>query len=304
MGTNLSDDLNERLRDKTIQIVSLNQKLETLQAQLGGSQKRANQLGDQVALLEATLAQKDSEIQILTSELSRTKGALGVVGKEVQGMKAEQTQQLLKKAPSSNGFLMREELALSKQRIGSLEEDLKRFSRVATLVLNEEKGALEKLREVVLEVGDPKYRILNMVLNRKSMRIDEIAATLVLDISKTVEVVDSLQNAGEVEVKDGSIVLPAKKYREIQVPREEWFAMEPDAIFESLEEFLIKTDDQESIVNALETAVEILEQKLARGGALVFQMRRTADSWKKQIGSVEELRYMIRDWRGRANSMV
>ncbi|MHA3964371.1 MAG: hypothetical protein AM325_012630, partial [Candidatus Thorarchaeota archaeon SMTZ1-45] len=111
-------------------------------------------------------------------------------------------------------------------------------------------------------------------------------------------------NAGEVEVKDGSIVLPAKKYREIQVPREEWFAMEPDAIFESLEEFLIKTDDQESIVNALETAVEILEQKLARGGALVFQMRRTADSWKKQIGSVEELRYMIRDWRGRANSMV
>ncbi|MHA3963600.1 MAG: hypothetical protein AM325_008660, partial [Candidatus Thorarchaeota archaeon SMTZ1-45] len=202
----MSDDLNERLRDKTIQIVSLNQKLETLQAQLGGSQKRANQLGDQVALLEATLAQKDSEIQILTSELSRTKGALGVVGKEVQGMKAEQTQQLLKKAPSSNGFLMREELALSKQRIGSLEEDLKRFSRVATLVLNEEKGALEKLREVVLEVGDPKYRILNMVLNRKSMRIDEIAATLVLDISKTVEVVDSLQNAGEVEVKDGSIV--------------------------------------------------------------------------------------------------
>ena len=300
----MSDDINERLRDKTMQIVALNQKLEALQAQLGGSQRRANQLGEQVTQLETMIAQKDSEIQMLSSELSKTKGALDVVGKEVQGMKAEQTQQLLKKAPGSDEYSMKEELALSEQRVARLQEDLKRFSQIATLVLNEEEGALEELREVLLEVGDPKYRILNMVLNRKSIRIDDIASTLVIEVSKAVEILDGLQIAGEVEIKDGTTVIPAKKYRELVVPRDAWAAMDPDAIFVGLEEFLGKTDDQVSIANALDTAVEILEQKLARGGALVFQMRRTVDSWRKQAGNIEELQYTVKDWRARASSMV
>jgi hypothetical protein len=79
--------------------------------------------------------------------------------------------------------------------------------------------------------------------------------------------------------------------------------MDPDAIFARLEEFIGKTDEQRSIVNALEVAVEILEQKLARGGAMIFQMRRTADSWRKQAGDREELQYTIREWRGRAQAM-
>ena len=211
-----------------MQIVALNQKLEALQAQLGGSQRRANQLGDQVAQLETMIAQKDSEIQMLTSELSKTKGALDVVGKEVQGMRAEQTEQLLKKVPGSDEYSMKEELALSEQRVTRLREDLKRFSQIATLVLNEEEGSLEELREVLLEVGDPKYRILNMVLNRKSIRIDEIASTLVIEVSKAMEILDGLQVAGEVEIKDGSTVIPAKQYRELVVPRDAWAAMEPD----------------------------------------------------------------------------
>lgn len=300
----MSDDINERLRDKTMQIVSLNQKLEALQAQLGGSQRRANQLGDRVSHLETTIAQKDSEIQMLTAELSKTKGALDVVGREIQGMKAEQTQQIMKKAPSSDEYSMKEKLTLAEQRVGRLREDLKRFSQIASLVLNNEEGALEELQEVLLEVGDSKYRVLNMVLNRKSIKIDEIASTLIIDVSEALQIVDALQLAGEIELKEGNTVIPAKKYRELTVPRDTWLTMEPDAIFASLEEFLGKTDDQGSIVNALETAVEILEQKLARGGALVFQIRRTVDSWRKQSGDIEELQYTIRDWRARAKSMV
>jgi len=303
-GTTMSEDINVRLRDKTMQIVSLNQKIETLQAQLGGSQKRANQLGQQVTQLEATITQKDSEIQILTSELSKTKGALDTVGKEVQGMKAEQTQQLSKKAPSSEEYSIREKLKSYEQQVARLQEDLKRFSSAATLVLNREDGALEKLQETLLEIGDPKYRILNQVLNRKSIRVEEIASSLIMDISGVMEILDALQAIGELEIKDGSTVIPGKKHREVKVPRDVWLAMEPDAIFESLEDFIGRTNDQSSIVNALETAVEILEQKIARGGALVFQMRRTADSWKKQMGNVEELQYTIKDWRKRASSMV
>ncbi len=300
----MSDDINERLRDKTMQIVSLNQQLETLQAQLGGSQKRAHQLGDQVKQLQALVEQKDSEIQILTSELTKTKSILDAVGKEMQNMRADQSQQLLKKNPSQDGNLMREQLSLAAQRIARLENDLKTFSQVATSVLRNEEQSLEKLHDVLSEVGDPKYRVLNMVLHRKSIRIDEIASTLIVDVSKAKEIVDELRVAGEIEIKDGTTAIPAKKYRELRVPRDDWLSMSPDAIFGGLEEFLSKTDDQGSIVSALVTAVEILEQKLTHGGALVFQMRRTADIWKKQAGNRDELLYTIRDWRLRANSMT
>jgi hypothetical protein len=304
VGTTMSDDINERLRDKTMQIVSLNQQLEALQAQLGGSQKRAHQLGDQVKQLQALVEQKDSEIQMLTSELTKTKSILDAVGKEMQNMRADQSQQLLKKNPSQNGNLMREELSLAAQRIARLENDLKIFSQVATSVLRNEEQSLEKLHDVLSEVGDPKYRVLNMVLHRKSIRIDEIASTLIVDVSKATEIVDELQVAGEIEIKDGTTAIPTKKYRELRVPRDDWLSMSPDAIFGGLEEFLSNTDDQGSIVSALVIAVEILEQKLTRGGALVFQMRRTADMWKKQAGNREELLYTIRDWRLRANSMT
>jgi hypothetical protein len=32
-------------------------------------------------------------------------------------------------------------------------------------------------------------------------------------------------------------------------------------------------------------------------------MRRTADGWKKQPGNIEELKYTIKDWKGRAQAL-
>ncbi len=66
--------------------------MNVLQAQLSGSQRRANQLGTQMVDLDSTITQKDSEIEMLQTQLSRTKGALDSVGKEMQGIKAEQIQ--------------------------------------------------------------------------------------------------------------------------------------------------------------------------------------------------------------------
>ncbi|MGY5872014.1 MAG: hypothetical protein RTV72_07225 [Candidatus Thorarchaeota archaeon] len=299
----MSDDVNERLREKTMQIVSLNQKMEALQAQLSGSQRRANQLGTQVSELESSLTTKDSEIEMLQTQLSRTKGALDTVGKEMQGIKAEQTQLLAKKKPEAVGASVKDELTLAEMTIGRLREDLKQFSHAATSVLNQEEGAIDGLKRVLLEVGDPKYRILNMVLNKKSIRMEEIASSLVIDMTEALKHVDALQAAGEIQVRDGNTVLPAKKYLELKVPKEHWASIEPVDIFQELEEFVGKTDDTSSVVNAIETAVEMIEQKLARSGALIFQMRRTADSWKKQAGNVEELQYTIKDWKGRAQAL-
>jgi len=299
----MSDDVNERLREKTMQIVSLNQKMEALQAQLSGSQRRANELGAKMVDLEGALTQKDSEIQMLQTQLSTTKGALDTVGREMQGIKAEQTQLLAKKKPESVGASLKDELTIAEMTIGRLREDLKQFSHASTAVLNQEEGALDSLKEVLLEVGDPKYRILNMVLAKKSIRMEEIASSLVIDMTEALSHVDALQAAGEVQIRDGNTVLPAQKYLELKVPKDAWLSMEPADIFQELEEFVGKTDDTSSIVDALETAVGIIEQKLARGGALIFQMRRTADAWKKQAGNVEELQYTVKDWKGRAQSL-
>ncbi len=299
----MSDDVNERLRDKTMQIVSLNQKMEALQAQLSGSQRRANQLGTQMTELETTLTQKDSDIQMLQTQLSMTKGALDTVGKEMQGIKAEQTQLLAKKKPEAVGASMQDELTLAEMTITRLREDLKQFSHASTAVLNQDEGALDQLKTVLLEVGDPKYRILNMVLNKKHVRMEEIATSLVINMAEALEHVDALQASGEIQVRDGNTVLPAQKYLELRVPKDQWSSMEPADIFQELEEFVMKTDDTSSIVSALETAVEIIEQKLARSGSLIFQMRRTADSWKKQAGNIEELQYTVKDWKSRAQAL-
>ncbi len=299
----MSDDVNERLREKTMQIMSLNQKMEALQAQLSGSQKRANQLGTKMAELEQVLAQKDSEIQMLETQLSQTKGALDTVGREMQGIKAEQTQLLAKKKPEDIGASLKDELTRAEMTISRLREDLKQFSHAATAVLSQEEGALDDLKRVLLEVGDPKYRILNMVLGKKSVRVEEIASSLVIDMTEALQHIDALQAAGEVQIRDGSTVLPAQKYLELKVPRDKWESLEPVDIFQELEEFVGKTDDAPSIVDAIEIAVEIVEQKLARSGALIFQMRRTAESWKKQAGNIEELQYTVRDWKGRAQAL-
>lgn len=300
----MSDDINERLREKTVQIISLNQNIDTLQAQLSGSQKRANQSGARVAELEASLAERNSQIKLLESQITKTKGALETVGKEMQSVKAEQMQTHAKKQPGVEDQTLRENLTLAEITIERLREDIRIFSRAATSVLNQEENAHETLRHVLLEFGDPKYRILNMVLNRKSLRVEEIASTLVLNIAQTLNHIEALQTEGEVEVRDGHTIIPAAKYREVSVPKDEWMQLDPLQVFERLEQFLETTDDCKSVGLALDISVEVLEQKLARGGALIFQMRRTADSWKKHAGSSEELRYTIRDWKARARALT
>lgn len=299
----MSDDVNERLREKTIQIMSLSQKMEVLQAQLSGSQKRANQLGTQVSELEAEISSRDQEIKMLKDQLSRTKGALESVGKEMQGIKAEQTQLLSKKKPGAENTSLKDDLALAEMTIQRLKDDLKQFSQAATSVLNKEEGALDQLKKILLESGDPKYRILNMVLSKKSVRVEEIASSLVIDMAETLKYIDALQVAGELQIRDGNTVLPAQKYLELKVPKEDWLKLDPVDIFDQLEIFVGKTDDATSIENAIETAVEILEQKLARGGALIFQMRRTSESWKKQTESIEDLQYTIKEWKSRAQAL-
>ncbi|MBD3406384.1 MAG: hypothetical protein GF411_09760 [Candidatus Lokiarchaeota archaeon] len=297
-------DPQERLRDKTRQITALQQKVGSLEAQLSGAHRRAHKLNESVQTLERTIAEKDSEIRMLRSELEKTKGALDTVGAEIRGMKAEQVASMSKQRPGGAEYSMKEKLETAERRVAAMKDDMKLLSEAATDVLNQEPGAIDSLRDAVLAVGDPKFKILNIVLNRRSVRIDEIASTLVIDVSEALRILDELQSAGEVELREGTTAIPGKKYREVKIPAEEWKTWEPSDIFDNLEDIVEKAEGTENIVKALETAVDILETKMARGGALIFQMRRTAGAWRKKEGDREELKYTIREWKGRAEALA
>jgi len=302
-STILMSDPNERLREKTMQITQLNQMLESLQAQLGGAQRRAAQLHEQVQALESQMAEKDTEIQRLNGELSNTKAALDAIGREMQGIRTQKTEELSRQKPREDNTL-KEELTKADLTIVRLKDDIKKLSEAATSVILEKEGSIENLGEVLKNVGDIQHRVFNLVLEKRHLKVDEISSLTLLDKAKVLDAIDSLQALGEVEMKDSNTIIPAKKYREVAIPSEEWRNMRPAEIFDSLEEIVEKAEGKETIVEALEKAVDILEQKLARGGALIFQMRRTAGDWQKKEGNVEELRYTIKDWRSRAITLA
>lgn len=299
----MSDEMTDRLREKTLQIAQLQQQLEVLQAQLDGTRRRAGETSTKIEALENLIAEKDSENVMLRTELGRTKGALDTMGKEIKGIRAEQTQQLARSKPTDTDLSLKDQLSEALRQNELLKEDVKALSEAASEVLKNELGAMDNLRDAVMLVGDPRYKILNMVLEKRSVRIEEIASNLVLDVSQALAIVDELQMAGEIEIRDGNTIIPGEKYRVAKIPIDEWQMWNPTDIFDSLEDIVGRTEGHESIAKALSAAVDILEQKISRGGALVFQMRKTADAWRKADGNIEELQYTIREWKGRALSL-
>ncbi len=300
----MSDDPTSRLREKTMQIAALNQRLETLQLQLSGSVKRASQLNQQVQQLEQAISQKDSEIMQLKEELRKAQGALRAMGEEVRDMRADQ--------PTAGAPVRRvdpavaeaqEQLGIARRRVRDLEDHLAKMSAAAMDVISGKEQSVEALKTVLLEHGSPRYRILGLVLQKRKIKIDDLAAMLNMGTAEIRGIIDKMQTEGELELGQNNVVMPAKKYREAQIPVEKWEQSPPDKIFDDLEQIVGRTEGHESVAKALETAVDILEQKLARGGALIFEMRRMAGSWKSSAGDVQELQYKIRQWKSRAQSM-
>ncbi len=299
----MSDDVHDRLREKTLQIAHLQQQLGALQAQLDGTRRRASETNTKIDALEGLIAEKDAENHMLRTELGRTKGALDAVGKEMQGVRAEQTHQMALSKPSVDEYALKEQLSDAIRQIELLKEDIKSLSKAASDVIKDEPGALDHLRNTVMLVGDLRFKVLNTILEKRSVRIEVLASNLLIDVAQALTVVDELQAAGEIEIRDGNTVIPREKHRVAKIPVEEWKSWDPSDIFDSLEDIVGRTEGHESVAKAIEAAVDIIEQKLARGGALVFQMRKTANMWKKGDSSVEELQYTIREWKGRAMSL-
>ncbi len=298
----MSDD-SARLKEKTVQVTMLNQKMEALQTQLSGATRRNTQLAEQIKELQEKLSQKDYEIQSIQMELDQTKTALESVGQQMQGIQAKETLMMGKKKPVTGDSMAKEELQQAEVKIARLQGDIKKLSEAATSVILKREDGLEKLSETVKLVGDMQHRIFTFVMEQRAVKKDELASVMLAEISEINEAVDSLQAIGEVVLTDGNTIIPAKKYREMKIPVDEWQKMAPSEIFDSLESVVEKAEGAETIVEALEMSVDIIEQKLARGGALIFQMRRTAGDWKRQEGNVEELRYTIKDWKSRADSL-
>ncbi len=300
----MSDEINTRLREKTMQIAALNQRLEVLQAQLSGSVRRATQLSQRVEELEAQLREREEEILRLKDELKRSQNAMRAMGAAMrESQQGGVTAEAAVPVAREDSKQLREQLDLANAKLRLLEGNLSRLSAAAMAVILGTEGAVDVLKSVLAEAGDSKHRVLVHVMRHHKMKLDDLAALLVSDKSAVRETVERLVAEGELEMAPGDVVQLAKKYREAQVPTERWQAASPEEIFDDLEKIVSRTDDSESVARALETAVDLLEQKMARGGALIFQMRRTASSWKSSPGSTEDLRYKIKEWKSRAAAL-
>lgn len=300
----MSDDINTRLREKTMQIAALNQRLETMQAQLSGSVRRASQLNQQLQTLEQSVKEKDSEIQQLKTELQKAQGALRAMGQEVRDMRSDQP---TTGAPVVSGLPQsgetQHQLDLAQAQVRQLKEDLAKLSAASMDAITGKEQAIEGLRKALLAHGDTRYRILGIVLQKRKVTIEDLAAMLATSVAEIKSIIDKLQVEDEVELGPNNVVIPAKKYREAQIPIEQWQRASPDTIFDDLDQIVERTEGHENIAKALETAVDILEQKLARGGALIFEMRRTANAWNSKPGDIQDLQYKIRQWKSRAQAM-
>ena len=294
----MSDD---RLREKTLVIQQLNQKIEILQAQLHSTQRRTSEMSARIEELEQALSAKDEEIQALRAEASKYRSALEKMSQEMRKLQDERVQSMARKGPVQENTGEADDL---RHEIDRLQQRLKRLSAAAMAVLNNESNAEQTLRSALMENGDDWTRVLNLVLTKRSVRLDEIASFLVTDTNTAYEIVDALRAAGEVETPDENTVIPAAKYRQVRIPVEEWERSTPEEIFDSLESVVTSMEADDEVSKALERAVDILEQKLIRGGALVFEMRRTASAWTKRPGNIEELKYKIRDWKVRAMALA
>ncbi|RLI49811.1 MAG: hypothetical protein DRO73_05225 [Candidatus Thorarchaeota archaeon] len=300
----MSDDMMTRLREKTMQIAALNQRIETLQVQLSGSVKRANKLSQQVHELEEVIEQKNAEIQSLREELRRMQGALQAMGQHVQDMRSDQPVVRASPGFAHDCSQLQTEIDKAHADIRELKGRIERLSAAAMDVVTGKEQAVDALKKALMEAGDPRFRILAIVLQKRRAKVEDLAAMLVADISAVMEAVDKLQAEGEVEVDQNGVVIPAKKYREAQVPVEKWQHSPPEQIFDELEKIVARAEGHENVSKALEAAVDILEQKLARGGALIFEMRRTANTWRSSQGDLEDLQYKIRQWKARAQALA
>ncbi len=294
-------DINERLREKTLQIAALNQKIETLHAQLAASRRRANELTVRVETLEQQVAEKEQETQALRAEVRRYKDALDRLGKEVQSMRAGQSAAPRVRTPGATDDL-RGQVEESQRLLGSLQGRLSRLQDASLAVVTGEEGAVDRLRQTLMEVGDLEHKVFLLLFQKRRARLEEIAAALVADVQEVASAVDGLVDAGELEFKDAQTVVLGRKYTEVEVPTAAWQTASPAEIFDSLVDIIGRTDEPAVVARALEEAADALEQQLSRGGALMFEMRRTASSWRSAGGDTESLKYKVREWKMRALS--
>ncbi|MDF1537506.1 MAG: hypothetical protein P1Q69_01205, partial [Candidatus Thorarchaeota archaeon] len=169
----MSDD-SARLKEKTVQVTMLNQKMEALQAQLSGATRRNTQLAEQIKELQEQLSQKDYDIQSIQMELDRTKTALESVGQQMQGIKAKETLEMGRKKPVTGDSVAKEELQQAEVKIARLQGDIKKLSEAATSVILKREDGLEKLSETIKLVGDMQHRIFTFVMEQRAVKKDEL----------------------------------------------------------------------------------------------------------------------------------
>lgn len=291
-------DMDKHLKSQRMASLANDQRVDSLQAQLEGAQKRARELKERVIELEGIIKSKDDEIQIFRSEINKQRCALEQASKELKEIKGEKMPSYIIEKRNEPDIYKHEK---TEQLLHDTREKLKRLSKVVTESINSDTVSVNMIRDAVIEHGDLQYRVLNIIIEKKSVKLDEIASITTTDNREIYEIIDNLSNLGEVEIRDSNTVVIAEKYHKSVINTDNWKDMKISDIFDSLQELIRMSESNKEIANAIEKVVDIVEQTASGAGALVFEMRKTSGIWKNKFGDVEDLIYKIKEWKSRVS---
>ncbi len=306
MGKEKLSDIEQRLREKTQTILRLNQQIEQLSGQISGLTRRIQQKDEEIEHLKSLIAERDQKISKLENDILGYEEVIRRLNQRVEEATSvtETSTSEPASATTARPLVTKEEIDELKNQIKTLSDKLTTITKIATkLVLEPDEGKNE-LIEYLLKEGDPKYRVLLAVTRSESEKISNLDKLTNIPPLEVQVYVKELVNENELEQIDPNTVMIGAKLREVSVPEEKWRQLSIDDLFEEFVKYAKRVKNKDLISSAIETLVAILEDHLSRPGVLIFQMRRTADTWRRSGGDLQELEYTARDWKARAKSLM
>lgn len=188
-------------------------------------------------------------------------------------------------------------------RLKYLEQEVESLSRVNTQLesllfksMTQEPESKEKAREFFLKEGSVTYRVLLLVTEKGSMGINEVARATGLNPSDLNQVVEILARERAIEIHGSVLTAPgALKLPDIVV----WRRMPMDKVFDEVEKYFATARNPELVTQVLQGLKDEIESKVKNRGTIIFEIGKEIQTWKRGIGSQQELGFKIRDWRTR-----
>jgi hypothetical protein len=260
--------------------------------------------------MNETLSEVKSELEklkydynLLLQERNRAVGELSSLGEALADCQRRriELESSLKRIKDSE--LSPEYGDATSTRLKFLEQEVESLSRTNTQLesllfksMKQEPEAQEKAREFFLKEGSLTYRILLLVTEKGTTDINEMATATGLNQPTLNQVIEVLAKEHAIEIHGSILTVPGA----LKLPDTEmWRRMPIDKVFDEVEKYCMTVKNPELVIQALQELRDEIESKVKIRGTTIFEIGKEIQAWKRGMGSQQELRFKIRDWRTR-----